>query len=200
MKTVTMQAFCISELSGSAKTNALAEVLRIYDGDTSLIYEEASETVKAFCEATGAKTSNRSWLEFERMISYRPHEDDLVGIRLRTWVINNWYALLFERKAYKSKKRVRFSRIAKVKAECPFTGTLYDDVMLEPIRKFVSDFRGSDKCPHATDIRDLMNRCFSALGDCILNDVEYVQSDEYLTSLADMHELNFDKNGKILEI
>lgn len=94
-RTIRVKVYKFNELSNEAKQKAINEARR--NVDTSFIYDDAHETVKAFHNVFGTKEGGRSWLD-----ANTGHIDDnimnLKGLRLRTYVINNFWSELYKGK------------------------------------------------------------------------------------------------------
>lgn len=186
MRTIETIAYQFSELSDEAKRKALDE----FEPCTDYIYDDAHETVKAFCKLFGVKEGSHSWLE----VNTNYIDDnvlELTGERLRKYLINNFYTDIFSPKVYRLNGKQRKSKIF-VTNDSPLTGVCYDYSILDPIIKFIEK-----PCKH-TNFKDLMNKCFNELEKDINNEVEYRYSNEAKIEDIEANEYEFTEKGKMI--
>lgn len=195
MRTIRTKVYQFDELDDKAKERAI-EDYRGDGPDTSHIYDEAHESVKEFHKLFGTKDGRRSWLDI-----YFDHMDDnileLSGVRLRTYIINNYYSTFFEPKSYgEYKKRDngkwRYDRYSKCQFKetcCPFTGVCYDESLLDPLRKFI-------KKPTGDSFKDLLEECISTLKQDLENEEEAMNEDDYISEEIRANDYEFTKEGK----
>lgn len=152
MRVECINLYKFEELSTTAKENATDN----FEPYTDFIYEDVELTAKAFCEAFNVKTSYNSWLRYSDC-----YESDLeiTGIRLRTYILNNYGNLLFKGKYYgklvdtfkdgskieKSKEHPvglrhvkRYSKVFFTN-DCNLTGVCYDYYVLKPLYDFIKN-------------------------------------------------------------
>lgn len=170
MRTETISIYQFSELSEEAKREALDK----FEAFTDHIWDDAHETVKKFCDEFYIKTGHNSWLDYSSN-KFDDPINELTGVRLRTWLINNYGHLFTEGKPFgyylgggKYKHR---SKVIFVNTCCPFTGVCYDEDILQPLRDFI-------KKPDNSNLDDLFYDCFETLRNSIESEIEYRNSDE----------------------
>ena len=109
---------------------------------------------------------------------YTKHEADteeLSGVRLLAYLYNNFHAELYKPKVYwtKDRKKRRRSRIS-VTCECPFTGVVSDEIILQPLMDFM-------RSPDTRNFKELMRDCLENFFRSCRDDCEYCESEEYFT-------------------
>ena len=210
MKTIRIKIYKFTELNPNAQEVAIQKQRE--DLDFQYIWDEARETVEKFNNIFGVTESNRNWLEF-RTSNIENNFLALSGLRLRKYIINNFWGDLFTRKFYNSfgdNKVVRhpcvknnfynmdkgarvnssnfyYSRI-QFNTDCPLTGVTYDLDILEPIYDFLLK-------PDNSNFEDLLNQCFASLKKSIDNEIEYQESDEAIREYLKEQDLNYTKDG-----
>ena len=189
MKTISVNIYSFNELSKEAKQKAISDYRDCKD--TSYIYNDAHKTVKKFNDIFNTKEGGHSWLEINCYID--DNILNLSGLRLRTYIINNYGDALFKNKYIKRiKGKSVYSKIKKDNC-CVLTGVCYDDDILSPIYKFLEQ-----KSFDCTTFEDLLKKCFINL-KCVLDDEEeYMRSDEYITESILANEYEFYENGKLV--
>jgi hypothetical protein len=209
MKTKTINLYKFEELSEDLKSKAI-EQYRNEGVDTCWIYDEAYNSVKEFHEIFNTKECNREWTTV-----ITSHIDDCIlhlkGIRLRTYLLNNFYSTFFQPKyitSYQSNVKPMYHRLRKFKENkkgfwikkysfnivescCPFTGVCYDEDLLYPFRQFI-------KCPNnSTTFKDLINDAFDTLSKNLESESEYMHSDEAISETLILNDYYFNEDGKI---
>lgn len=179
--------------------------------DCSYIWGEAEKTVDVFLNTVNIpiRTSNRSWMDFniERV-------DDqileLSGLRLRTWLINN-FTFLWKPKwkgSLKTNEYVKHNRIKSPKEVnsignrynpyysgcqvdncCVLTGMCYDNDFLKPIYDFI-------KKPNESNLESILDDCFSSLRKTVEDEQDYRYSDEGIMQDISDQGLEFDEFGE----
>lgn len=86
MKTIEVQLFGIEELNETAKERAI-NWYRANFLNHDHIYDEAYNSVKAFHKIFPTEEGSHSWFEFRA--DWSAEIDELQGLRLRKWIINN---------------------------------------------------------------------------------------------------------------
>lgn len=211
MKTIEIKILTFEELSQEAKETAIQQFRERQQHD--FIYEDARATVEAFNKVFNIEEGRRSWLDY----SISHIEDNILelsGIRLRTYIINNFYNDIFKPKFIKSLKNTE-ARHRNVKNKtykngnksafyysainvsidgCPLTGMCYDYDMLKPIYEFL-EFKDIEKCKNTT-FADLIEDCFYTIKKTIENEIEYRESDEGIIEEIESQNLEFTEDGK----
>jgi hypothetical protein len=219
MKTIEIEIYSFDELTKEAQENAI-ENFKNKGADYSFIYNDAENTVNKFCEVFNVKTGSRSWLDCSTS-----HLEDgilnLTGFRLQKYLYNNFGNTLFKRKYLKTGKNLDnipkkwhpMKRISEIKngpnkgkfyvsyysnlqksIDCNLTGVCYDCDILDPIYKFLED-----RNPEAnnTTLKELFKDCFSCLKKSIENEIEHMESEEYITEELKENNFEFLKDGNI---
>jgi hypothetical protein len=191
MRTETISIYQFSELTEKAQRKALDE----FEAFMAHIYDEAEKTVNQFCSDFCVKTGSRSWLDY-RCNKFDDPINELTGVRLRTWLINNYGRLFTERKCFgeykKRGEKWNYARRSKVIFQptcCPLTGVIYDEVILQPLRDFI-------KKPGNSNLDDLFYDCFETLRNSIDSEIEYRNSDEAKIEDIEANGYEFYENGK----
>lgn len=216
MKTIEIKAYKFRELPENIQAELIAQQREVED--FGWLYDEARETAEKFFQLSGVESGRDSWLSF----SVRNFDDNilmLTGVRLRTWLINNWGGWLYTGKYYSlwSKTEVSFEHykeghpvLKSRRSKCTFskdgvlTGVYYDNDLLEPFYSFIEDYKNfSDYPAGANDaenicLEDLLQRGFDNLKSTIEDEIEALQDDDHiadsLTGLGD----DYTIDGKLL--
>ena len=122
---------------------------------------------------------------------------ELTGLRLRTWIVNNWGDELltspkFYYKTLDGKSRTRHSQIQRDPGCCPLTGFCSDEDIIDPLRKFVAGGFLKDR---ATTLEDLLKDCVHSWLEAFEAEYEDQQTLEYFIDMAQVNEWEFDENG-----
>lgn len=168
METITLNLYSIDELSDDARERAIEHYRRYVTPDTIPWADEYRDSLTAFCEEFS--------IELDRDGDYwRSSMDEnvlnLSGNRLRTYIVNNYSAILA--------------------GDCPFTGFCADESLLLPIRQFVA------RPEPGTDFDDLLRTCCYSLSRAWQNEQEYFFSDESILETIRINEYRFTENGKL---
>jgi hypothetical protein len=215
-RTIRTKVYKFDELNNKAKDSAI-EKFRNDGIDTSFIYDDAENTVNEFHELFGTKSGRRSWLEVET-----GHIDDnvmnLKGLRLRTYIINNFGHKLYKGKFYNYKnntanklthKRIvskyyantnswgnyYYSAITK-EHSCVLTGVCYDDSILQPVYDFIENYKAKADYYSYMDFDTLVNDCFAELSKDIDNEVSANNEDEAIIETIQANEYEFTADGR----
>ena len=180
MRTVqkTYTLFTLSELDDEARQRAYADWLA-KGRDYPYVYENRN-TLEAFCNLFRIVCANYRYDSYTYAYRFRTgHGEEterLSGVRLLAYLYNNFHAELYKPKTYwtKDRKRGRKSRIF-VTCECPFTGVVSDDIILQPLMNFM-------RSPDGRNFKELMRDCLENFFRSCRDDCEYVESEEYFTN------------------
>jgi len=189
-RTVRTKVYKFNELSSTAQSVAIeCQRERI---STEFIYREARETARAFKAVFGLRVGGRTFFDYEH--SFSDDVLNLTGLRLRTYIINNYGSELYQGKYYSKGDRSRHSRII-MDNSCVLTGMCYDNSILQPVYDLIHKYRamGHD----SMDIKDLMDDCFSSLQKTLDKEEEYMNDDDHLIGEIEANELEFYESGKI---
>lgn len=214
-RTIRVKVYKFNELSNEAKQKAINEARR--NVDTSFIYDDAHETVKAFHNVFGTKEGGRSWLD-----ANTGHIDDnimnLKGLRLRTYVINNFWSELYKGKYYNYKSNTPTQLIHKrIKSKfytnsnswgnyyysgvtfehsCVLTGVCYDEDILQPVYDLIERYNEKKDYYSYMDFETLINDCFSSLEKSVEDEEDANYTDEAITESLENNDDEYTKDGE----
>lgn len=211
MKTVCVNLYSFAELSSTAQAVAIANDRKSREEADTFLFEigEAVETVKAAAKVFGFKLINYSigadvQSSFVSLLTGVRQVEELQGVRLRTWLINNHYDVFYTKKPYgKYRDRAsgmsaesnyrydRYSKIQFIESDCPFTGMCYDCEFLDTFRDFL-------RKPDHNTLTTLFEIAVQNLCHALEREYEYQMSDEnirYDLELSD--EAMFTEAGEI---
>lgn len=149
--------------------------------------EGALDSIKGFCDHFDLSLDDYSISLFPDQgenISVSFHDSDiqeLSGVLLWKYLNNNFMTY---RDQYSKKIDSLLSR------NCPFTGMVFDETLLDEIRDFM-------KTPDNRDFQGLASDCFHALLSAIHAEGEYLYSDDGLHDLCEANEYDFLESGEI---
>ena len=98
MKTVKTKIYSFNELTEEAQQNAINQYRNDFLNH-DFIYDDAYKTVEKFNELFGLKEGQSSWLNFST--NFENNIEDLKGLRLQKYILNNYGNDLFKRKYLK---------------------------------------------------------------------------------------------------
>ena len=189
MKQITINICKFSELSDDAKRKALDN----FEAYTYFIYDDAHDTVKKFCDEFYIRTGSRSWLDYSSN-KFDDPINGLSGVRLRTWLLNNYGHLFTQGKPYgewiKPGTYQRRSKVIFQQNECPLTGVCYDEDILHPIREFI-------KKPDSRTLPDLLEEGFETLRKSVEKEVDYRHSDKGKEDEIEQNDYDFTEDGSM---
>lgn len=222
MRTETINIYTIDELSDKAKDKAHRDWLsRGYGYDWT---EESQQSLEIFGETFPitikkweVSTFCYSYVDIELNLSdHARYEGDdtweaiakMTGLRLRTWLINNYWHKLYQGKYYGSLPKTfadgspipvskehpagmrlvtRLSRV--LFEERSLTGYYLDLSLTYPIREFI-------KMPDDTStLLDIMQRCVDSWKEDYIKDMEWQESMEYFIEQARANEYEYEVTG-----
>lgn len=208
MKTIEITLYKFEELSKEAQQKAINNYRNEGHNDSEYYYNEAHETVKKFNNIFGTKEGRDSWLDVRTS-----HIDDntinLKGLRLRTYIINNYWSQLYKDKIfslfskteksytyYKEGYPVLKKKYSKVlfNNSCVLTGVSYDHDILEAIYNLIDKY--DSKQHDNLDMETLFENCFYSLKKSLDNEDEYTNSDEYIFEELINSDHEFTENGE----
>lgn len=192
-----LQLFTFNELSDNAKAKALND-FNYSEYYFDYIYDDANNTLKVFKDTFYNNDSNINELE---------------GLRLYKYIINNYYNVLFKPKYIGSlkkdvpvyHKRIKiikykngnisnfyYSKVLKINS-CVLTGVCYDDDILKPIYEFL-------KSPYNINFDELISDCLDSLEKSIQNEIDYNYTDEAKAEYLSANEYYFTVDGKMINL
>jgi len=206
METRTYNVYTFQEASDKLKEKIL-EKYRQSKYEHGFVYaSEYIDSLNAFVKSTGIQLrdyclgSGASYTGIQW--SYESYNwdfdvDSISGLKLRTWLLNNWVCNWEKGKYYHSNStnskglyRWRRSKIQKT-IECPFTGCCYDHDLIQPILDFIK------KPNNHTTLRCIIDECFDNFITAYNEDEECQYSDDAIIETIYMNEYMFKENGEI---
>lgn len=215
-QTICTTVYSFDELSDEAKELAIQNERTSRENHWYLPWRnEYQDTLTAFCKRFGITVEDNgrhyygtvdiqhgcypkvsgnadAWTQRHYDIS----GESVRGLRLRTFILNNFDDVLYERKkqyvnGYGSKHRI--SRVFKTETCYPFTGFCADDDMLQPMWDFIANPTSK---PPTYDLNDLMDDCVSAWNRAWLAECKWYFSDECITEDIRDNEYQFTEDGE----
>ena len=195
MRTVTRtyDIFPLAELSATARQAAYSEWLSnfeyFWDSDNR-------NTLDAFESIFNIKVLD--WNYDTNSYSYRftsyysGGQEELRGIRLLKYLVNNYWHTLFRPKVYHVRGNFKKQRKSRLFTDSNFvlTGVCTDDGILKPIYDFL-------KSPDTnTTLYELMDKCLDNFFKSCRDDMEYQCSEESFEESCEINEYEFLENGK----
>lgn len=207
MRTIQTTVYKFNELSEEGKQKVIAHIRKTID--TWYIYNEARETVIKFNDNFGTEEGRNSWLDV-----CTGHIDDcileLTGVRLRTYLLNNFFKALYTRRYFtlldgnrKHRMCVNhtrrdgtgfsqvYSNIRYNLGGCPLTGVCYDDDILSPFYEFINK-------PDTRTFQDLIEEGFTNLKQSIESECEYQYTDEAIIETIEANDYEFTEDGELI--
>ena len=201
MRQITQNIYKFDELSDKVKTKVLD---RFRDEvDVTYIYNEVGDTRDTFMD----------------MVKGFEPKENIKGLRLRTYILNNFYNEIFKPKYYsvnfnrdrpikhnridshysKYHKHYWFSyhSVCQLEYSCPLTGVIWDFDVLQPIMDLI------DYKPENRNHLDTLNweililDCLASLVKAEDNEIDYRQSDEALIEFINDLSYEFYENGDV---
>ncbi len=197
---ITIKLYQFDELSQAAQEIAISEEReRREERGFNNVWEDCQkDAAKEFLKAFDLSDSVRKRIElYSDYITGQAinQGSELVGLRLRTWLINNYSHVFYETKRYYKRHKARYSKIFKVVRNFPLTGIYYDKFVLQPMRDFIT------KPTESTTLESLLYDCLHALDKAIEAEEQYFYSDEGI-GYDLTHEYNqyYTDAGHVVEI
>lgn len=190
MRTIETTIYEFNELSEKAQRRAIDKFIE----NDYIDFSEENKSLEKFCELFGLSYREHSHYDSSYFTFNFDNSDleDLKGIKLSTYLWNNYKTSLFKNKIYFSHKPNSFKkRTSKIILDncCVLTGVYSDDDILNPIYTFL-------KRPDIeTTFNTLIDKCFKSYVKMIDNIREYHLSDEYVKEQLENCEYEFDENG-----
>lgn len=195
METRTYKVFKYDELEEEGKEKARE---RFREGNEYPWFSECRDSLKGFEKALPIKINDYSYGDDRACIRFIVTDDNLQGLkglRLRTWLINNFWSKLEKGKyiyqgGISANTKSRYSKLTK-EVCCPLTGYFMDESLLDPIRDFL---KSPDK---SLTFEDLVKDCFHSFARSVADDIEYQNSDEVIEETIRANDYNFTSDGKL---
>lgn len=194
MKTITRDynLYQFYELSEEAKKSAYSEWMQ----NSCYVWNADNErTMKCFEEIFNITINDWNYdtcTYYYRFTShYSGEEEELCGIRLLKYLVNNYWKVLFPAKEYWTKgyTKSRKSRIF-VQKDCVLTDYCADYEILLPIYDFM-------KSPDDTTLYELVDRCLEGFFKYCRDDMEQNFSEEAFEENCAVENYEFLSDGKM---
>lgn len=203
----TLNVFTFNELSDTAKKKAV-ECYRAYRGGDDFYFPEYNASLEAFADDIGININNWSYgldcctVDFD--FGELEMLNAITGARAYTWIVNNVKGLRPGPRVYTVSREVnrhgftrnerivkRVSRVYRADDCCNYTGVCCDEDLLQPFREFLVK-------PDSRSVEDLINEAIDSYCRALQADLEYQESDEFLTEeLTNGDTPEFFENGTI---
>jgi len=192
--TKTYDIFQLAELSAAARRTAYDEWLKGFDYSYSSVNQN---TLDAFERTFNIKVYDWFYDIYKYSYRFTSHysgeEENLKGIRLLKYIVNNYWHILFKPRTYYLKsnhKKQRKSRIF-MDDSCVLTGYCADEDILKPIYDFL-------KTPDThTSLYDLMDKCLDSFFKSCRDDMEYQCSEANFEESCVANDYEFLENGEM---
>jgi hypothetical protein len=172
MQVLTINAYTFDELSDTAQ-QAVIDRLRNSRYNQEIPWQsEYYDSLKEFCDRFNMEFGYHYDSVFVKKVYSEGYQESITGLRLRTWLLNNVYPLLYTPKSYNKGSKHRVSRISRDITGCQFTGFCADEELMQPIREFI------EKPNKLYDLKDLLEDCLHVWNRALENEREYYLSDE----------------------
>jgi hypothetical protein len=202
MRTETVNVYTFSELPEQAQERAIERwraASSEYDWN-----DEWRDCLKIFCDNLGIKLKDwsispwgNSYINAELItpcqwdyLDVDPAED-MRGLRLRTWLINNWLPCFKRGKYYHHNGKSRHSNLQFSYDD--LTGFCGDYGLIQPILKFIDEGWMDDRI----SLNDLLSDCLHTFMYDWIHDMEYQNSDEYIRETIEANEYEFYADGSM---
>lgn len=198
MRTINIYTF--DELSDDAKQAAIKSAReKGQHDDMEYWIPEAAEVITEAAKAfnfrlvdysIGTEVS-RSWVKLAGNSIMQ--NEELTGMRLRTWLMNNLYWIFYEKKAQRDIKFEckRRSNIIYVETDCPFTGICYDYSFLKVFREFIAK-------PTDQTLEELFEEGVHNLAVALEEEEQYHLQDSSISEYLISNQYEFTEEGEFV--
>jgi hypothetical protein len=207
MKTISVNIYSFNELSDKAKDRAINDY-RNKGYDNQFYYDEIIESCKAVYELFGFDFG----LKYTDIRTGQIDDNilELSGVRLYTYIMNNygnklfkpkyikcidrhvyWKPFICKRKEYQSGPCTFIYSRNFVSTDCTLTGFCYDNDILQPVYDFLK------KPGISTTFEDIIKEIENAIQKTFDNMDEWLNSDEFISDHFCANDYEFTENGKI---
>lgn len=193
--TKTFEVFKLNELSKDIQEQAYNKWLENFDYTWSF---DNIGTLEEFSKVFNIKVYN--WEYDEHSYSYlynfkRDEDEQLSGMRLYKFILNNFWSDLFGRRVFHLKNdyfgKTRKSKILYERKSCGLTGYCMDDDIMDPIYEFLK------KPSKDFTFRDLIESCLDSFFSACKEDFRYSCSEEKFRLECEENDVEFLENGEV---
>lgn len=206
MRQEVINIYTFEELSPEAQARAIQDRREVNQMEPFFWSDEALKAIESGVDAFGCSLGGYSIQWDNANLSDVPfstpeNTEELTGLRLHRWIINNAYSALRERKPYgtyyfpEGSKKGRYPRRSKIiytDTCCPFTGVCYDESFLYPIREFMKN-----PTP-GTTLADLMHDAINAVLRDVESEIEYRDTDKAIREELISNGYEYLETGEIV--
>ena len=201
MRQITQNIYKFDELSAKVKTKVLD---RFRDEvDATYICNEVGDTRDTFMD----------------MVKGFEPKENIKGLRLRTYILNNFYNDIFKPKYYSVNfnrdRPIKHNRIesshskrlthywfsyysgCQVEYSCPLTGVIWDFDVLQPIMDLITYKAEQRKELNDLNWDTLIRKCLESLSNAEDSEIEYQHSDDVVTEFIKSMDYEFYENGDV---
>ena len=198
MKTIEINLYEFNELSQQAKDKVRN---CIYLG-LDYLNDDIQKSFDAFCDLFDVNWRSIDYQEpyrNEYKINVPEYAEDLKGVRLATYLYNNYLKNLYKGKFFstngyyidgKYHYKFKYSNWYK-EISCPFSGCCYDEFLLDAIIKFC------DKPNDNDTFESLIDECIMDLCKAVQAEIEYRLTDEAIKEDCEANQYFFTESGEI---
>lgn len=205
MRTETISIYQFAELSEEAKETAREWWRNATLKNGFAWQEEWIESIKRGLKSFGADLYNydidclNASQSLVAIKNYNDNTEELKDLRLRTWLLNNYYHNFFERKPYGSYTKnektgkwsyKRRSNVLYIETSCPFTGYCGDENFMDIFREFI-------KKPDGRTLDELLQDATDATLRGLEQDCAHQLTDEYIDEVIQANGYEFNEDGTI---
>lgn len=200
MKTIELKIYSFDELSEEAKEVAIEN----YRNNNTEVFwaSENRDTMEKFAELFPIKVTHWEYGGRGEGVDFHFTADDTIeelsGTRLATYIWNNYRNEIYKPKQYwicqghhnavGMNAKHRNSKIFLDRFGCPLTGYCMDDDIIAPLFDFM------DK-PTNQNFKELLEDCFDEWIKACNTDIEWQNSDEYITEELVNNGYEFEEDG-----
>lgn len=204
MKTIEVKLYKFNELDADVQEKVIERRCEELMNEMFFWDEEYAGSLNRFCELFALTyTPSRYDCSVDiKTWELHEHAGSVSGMRLRTWIINNCYDLLYQKKTYykfTSYSVKHKSKVLHQQADCPLTGFCGDIALVSPFQEFVNreGIYAKSKIFNRTDLQDLILEANSRWDKAINEEYRYQSSREHALELIEANDYDFTENGEI---
>lgn len=194
MRTETLTIHTIGELDGRMREQAIEKQRRwlMQHEDWSWMTSDAMETIKRGLDWLGYDL--RDWaIDFGAGYVQKLHitmANEPEGIKATAkHIIGAWSEI--------HKRKRKGYKLLMERKDCPFTGVCYDEDFLDPIRRYMTYPKASDRRYY---LRQIAYDCVDAVVESVHKEIMWYMSDEGIIESCEVGdtEFKFDEEGNLI--
>ena len=198
MRTIETLVYEFHELSETAQQRAYEKSLDSFEMSWT---SENSESLAEFCRefpVTAKDWSYGNAASISSVIHYGEYEKEvweLSGLRLRTWLLNNFHNVLYKGKyihlPIQGRHVFKYSKAMIEESCCPFTGYCMDDTLMDPIWGFI-------RKPDNRTLEDILGECLWSWVQACQKDYEWQTSFDAFKEDCEANKWEFTEDGEMI--